>query len=242
MLPISGTIRNTVKLAGLQQKWEQKKQNGAMAIQKDMDVEQRQILMYQEDLKRMRESDKYSSLDAKIKAGKELTTEELAYLKEKNPTAYMDYLEIRREKKAYERELKNCKTKEDVQELKVTKLGHIAAQAKSVVNNPHIPKAKKLELLGKFLAKVSNIQEVHTKFVQSGSYSSLPTEEEIAHKEHENLQSTEEVAQKAQENQQSSEHSPIEDERDEEKPEFDGLKRELTQYIEQVEGMNKEQE
>lgn len=181
MLPIiTGTIRNTVRLAELDNKWQQKKKNGAQAVKKEMDAETRQILQYKEDLERMREGNQMASLEVKLKSGNALTREEIDYLKKNNPAAYRDYLEIQREKEAYEKRLKNCKTKDDVEKFKVTELGKLAAESESVANNPDIPEEKKLELIGKILGKVMNVQKVYTEFVKSGAYQELPTDEEVA--------------------------------------------------------------
>lgn len=179
LLPIiSGTIRNTVKLAELDNKWQQKKKSGF--LKQNMDAETRQIMQYKEDLEKMRESNQMAAIDAKLKSGKRLTQEEIDYLKKNNPTAYQNYLEVQQEKESYKRKLKSCKTKDDVDELKVTELGNMAAQSKKIANNPCIPEGQKLQLIGNILQKAAALQEVHMKFVESGAYSSLPTEEELA--------------------------------------------------------------
>ena len=80
ILPIFGTIRNTVKMAELNNKWEQKKKNGGKEMKKEMDPQMKQILQYKEDLKRMRESNQMASIDAKLNSGGILTPEEITYL------------------------------------------------------------------------------------------------------------------------------------------------------------------
>lgn len=176
---ISGTVRGAVKLAQLDSKWQQKKAEGNV-LKKDMDPQTRQINQYKEDLAKMRESNKMSDITAKIRSGSELTQQELDYLKKNNPSAYKDYLEIQQEKESYERELKGCKTKDEVEELKVTRLGQFAAEAKQIKNNPYIPEAKKVQLMGKILAKTMGIEKVHLEFVNSLAYQNLPTDEELA--------------------------------------------------------------
>lgn len=89
-------------------------------------------------------------------------------------------MEIQSEKEAYERELRNCKTKEDVDRLKVSKINGYLTEVKSVSNNPNIPDGAKLGLIEKILKKVMGIQKVHMEFVESGRYKNLPTEEELA--------------------------------------------------------------
>ena len=94
--------------------------------------------------------------------------------------------ETKAEKKSFERQLRNCKTKEEVERLKLQKIGGYLAAAKKISNNPSIPKGQKLALLQNIVAKVTNIHEAHMKFVKSSQYQNLPTDEELAEekKEH----------------------------------------------------------
>lgn len=179
MLPITGTVRDAVKLAELDNKWKQKK-NSAEKMKKELTPEERQIQRYQEDAEKMRESRQMAALDAKLEAGAGLTPEEIAYLRKNHPLKYKDYLETKEEQKHYKEELEACETKDDVEKLKMTKLGEFAAECKSVANNPNIPEGKKVELLGKILKKIAGVEKVHTEFVKSLRYQSLPTEEEEA--------------------------------------------------------------
>lgn len=177
LLPITGTIRNTVKMAEMDNKWQERKKNlGKNSLQQVDPLIQR----YQEDLKRMRENSVMASIDAKLKSGAQLTSKEIEYLKKNNPTAYQEYMEMCAEKEAYKRQLRSCKTKDDVQKLKINKMGSFLAEAKSVMNNPNIPKGSKVGLLEKILKKVMGIQSEHMKFVQSSQYGELPTETELA--------------------------------------------------------------
>ncbi len=195
MLPIvSGTIRSTVKLAEMDGKWQQKKKSGKLWEKKDLDPVAKQILKYKEDLEQMRESKKLSDISTKLKAGSSLTSEEIEYLQRNNPELYKEYEEIQNEKKAYERELENCKTKDDVEKLKLNKMGSLLAEAKSIMNNPNIPEGKKLGLMEKILKKTMGIQDVHMEFVKSARYLSLPTEEELAQEEKDKAERKEEAA------------------------------------------------
>lgn len=194
MLPmISGTVRNAVKLTMLDNKWKQKKESGNL-FQKELTPEQKMVNQFQEDMKKMRENNEMASIGSKIKSGDSLTPAELEYLQKNAPELYKEYMEIQAEKEAYERQLKNCKTKEEVERLKINKMNGILAQAKSVMNNPNIPKAQKLALAEKFLMKVMGIQDVHMKFVENGHYAALPTEEEVAEEKKAKAETAEKVA------------------------------------------------
>ncbi|MDE6817115.1 MAG: hypothetical protein K2P71_13950 [Lachnospiraceae bacterium] len=180
MLPImSGTIYSMGKMAELESKWKQKKESGKI-FQKEMTAEERLMARYQEDLENMRKNDTMNSISGKLRSGQELTPEEVRYLQKNNPALYQEYQEIRSEKEAYERGLKNCKTKEDVERFKINKMNGYLSQAKSVMNNPNIPKGQKKALMEKILGKTMGIEKVHMKFVASGGYAALPTDEELA--------------------------------------------------------------
>lgn len=180
MLPImSGTIYSMGKMAELESKWKQKKESGKI-FQKEMTAEERLMARYQEDLENMRKNDTMNSISGKLRSGQELTPEEVRYLQKNNPALYQEYQEIRSEKEAYERGLKNCKTKEDVERFKINKMNGYLSQAKSVMNNPNIPKGQKKALMEKILGKTMGIEKVHMKFVASGGYAALPTDEEFA--------------------------------------------------------------
>lgn len=200
ILPIVGSIRNTVKLAAMDAKWQQKKANGGKALKEEMDPQARQIQRYKEDIQKMRENNQMSSIDAKLKAGGLLTPEEISYLQKNSPQKYREYLEIRSEREAYKRQLKSCKTKEDVEKLKMTKMNSLLAEAKSVMNNPNIPKGKKVGLMEKILMKTMGVQEEHMEFVRSGQYHALPTEEEIAEEAKEKVEQGEELAEEMGDN------------------------------------------
>lgn len=179
MIPISGTIRNAVKLQQLDCKWQEKKKSGKI-FEKETDPQIRQIRQFEEDMKKMREGDIMSSITAKMKAGEDLTPEEVEYLQKNAPDMYREYMNIKGEKEAYERQLKNCKTKEEADRLKINKMNGILSQAKSVMNNPNIPKGAKVGIMEKLLMKAMGIEKVHQLFIKSGQYAKLPTDEEYA--------------------------------------------------------------
>ena len=174
---ITGTIQNQVKMQMLEMKWQQKKQN---INSKNMTQEQRMLEHFKEQAATERKRSATSELYTKLQSGGTLTAEEIAYLKENDPEALADYEKAQAEKKAYEQALKNCKTKEDVEKLKLNRLGNFAAQAKSIANNPYIPKEKKLELMQKLNNEVCLIRDAHNEFVKSRAYEELPEEAELA--------------------------------------------------------------
>lgn len=180
MLPIiSGTVRNAGKLMQLDNKWQQKKAEGKI-FAKELTPEERLLNHFQEQLEDMKKSKTMNDISNKVMSGDTLTLEEIEYLKKNNPQLYKTYMEVRAEREAYKKDLEKCKTKEDVDRLKLNKMSSYLSEAKSITNNPNIPKGQKLALIQKILMKATNVQDVHMKFVESGKYAALPTEQELA--------------------------------------------------------------
>lgn len=168
---------HTVKLAQLDEKWQKKKEN-TKAKKEEISPEMKKLMQYQEDMAQIREGNQMSSIDTKLKSGAELTPDEIAYLKKNRPEAYQEYEEIKREREAYKNQLKNCKTKDDVEKVKLSKMGNFMAEAKNISQNPRIPKDKKLKLMEKLLKKTMGVDKIHTEFTKSQIFRNLPTEEE----------------------------------------------------------------
>lgn len=176
----TGTIQSQVSLQMLDLKWQKKKQD--INSKKDTDgMTQDEILL--DSLERQaqteRERSATSELYTKLKTGGTLTEEEIAYLKEHDPEALAEYEKAQTEKKAYENALKNCRTKEDVQRLKLNRMGSFAAQAKEIASNPYIPKDKKVVLMQRLNNEVCMIRDAHQAFEKSRAYEALPEEQEL---------------------------------------------------------------
>ena len=73
---IAGTIRNSVSLASLESKWQQKKQGISKGNKENLTAEERELQRFQEQADNIRESKKSTDIDTKLQAGGELTAEE----------------------------------------------------------------------------------------------------------------------------------------------------------------------
>lgn len=181
---IAGTIRNKVNLQMLDTKWQQKKADlNSGKTQKEMTQEERTLAQFQEQMDKERESNSHANTYNKLKSGGKLTSDEIEYLQKNDPEALAKYREDLAEKKAYENELKNCKTKDEVQSVKMNRMGNLASEAKSISTDPYIPLDKKVELMNQLNNKVCLISEAHNEFVKSEQYRKLETVQEIAKEE-----------------------------------------------------------
>lgn len=175
MITLSGTVRNSVQLASLDSKWQQKKKSGeVLKKNQDMMDEERELQSYQKQADDIREGNRTTDLTNKLMSGAPLSPEEKAYLTQNNPQAFKDYEELKSKKDSYRNELKNCKSKADVEKLKLSRMGNYMAQAKEIANDPNIPKDKKIELMQKLSKEVDEIEETHEEFTKTMTYSDLP--------------------------------------------------------------------
>lgn len=168
-----GSINAQIKNMKMEFKWNEKKKTGDMIPKTP---EQR----YMEEW-RQQQREKDTTLEtiySKLQSGKQLTLQEMQYLEEKNPQAYQKAKAIEMEKESYEKALKRCRTKEDVERLKMNHVSSILSNVKSVMNNPAISESKKLELVMQEHCRMESIKESTQEFVESGRYHALLTEAE----------------------------------------------------------------
>ena len=185
MQMISGTVKNAVQLQVLNNKWQQKKDSGKLTkdernARENWTKEDYLIQDIKEQAEQNRKAEHDTRIDNKIMAGGTLTPDEEKYLEQNNPEALKKYKEIKAEKKLYEEKLKKCRTKEEVERVKLNTMGEYASALKKVVNDPLIPKSEKLAKAREMLAKTNNVQNVHISFVNSSEYEELPAEGEEA--------------------------------------------------------------
>lgn len=119
-----------------------------------------------------------SQIDLKLNSGKKLTAEEMDYLQKHDPQKYQKVKQIEAEQENYEKELKRCRTKEEVQRVKMAHTASSFSAVNNIKNNPAIPEEKKLELIMQEHRKNMALEETAREFVESGKYAKLPTEEE----------------------------------------------------------------
>lgn len=181
---LSGTIASTVQLQMLNNKWMQKKESGNVLSKQELNErstwtsEQFMIADFQDQLEHNRETQKRQKIDNKIMSGGSLSPEEISYLEKNDPVALKKYRETKEEKESYKEKLRQCKTKEEVDRVKLQKLGELESSLSSVVNDPTIPKSAKLAKAQEILAKTNNIEAAHLEFVKSADYQSMSTDDE----------------------------------------------------------------
>lgn len=180
-----GSLGNYMRNLQLQTQWQLKKQSGDFKSHKKSlqewlkDTSSSTLSEMNDALNNNSNIDK-DALYAKIQNGKKLTAAEKDYLRKNDPVMYEKVKSIERESAAYEKEMKRCKTKEEVQRVKTAHVNASLSVVKSVENNPNISDAQKLAYAMVEQAKIRAIAEITAKFVKSGEYGKLPTDAEYA--------------------------------------------------------------
>ena len=181
------SIGKYTKNMEMQMKWKQRKANNDFTA--DGSTTLSDSIARQAEEIRKSQADGSSKLSAQIRtklaAGKKLTQEEMDYLQKNDPQTYQKAKAIEEEQKCYEEELKRCRTKEDVQRVKMNHTAASLSTVNNVKNNPAIPEGAKLGIMWQELMKTRALEETMGEFVKSGRYAQLPTEAEKAEAEKE---------------------------------------------------------
>jgi len=188
------SLNSYVRTNEMTRKWTLKKDTGDMTADGTMSVSEawRQKKNAQDklimqglipDQNEQKENDKLTAIRTKMSNGEELTPEELALLKEKDPQAYQSEMERRQSAESYKRDLSNAKTKEEFQRIRMSRASANMTRLNAVKNDSAIPDSAKLAIYGDINARLKTEREIERKFVESGEYGKLPTEREKAEAE-----------------------------------------------------------
>lgn len=184
----TGSIYSYTQTLKLSQTWNIKKNNGNY-LQKDSSIHANntednaaisEFDQYREQLEQLQQQNNPDllTLYSKLHGGKKLSAEELNYLRDHDPSSYQQAKEMEAERESYKRELKQCRTKEDVERLRTNRIAARFAVANSISHNSNIPKLTKMQLMAAECAKIQAIDEETRTFKTSLAYTHMPTDAE----------------------------------------------------------------
>ena len=178
---ITGTLYEAGKMMVMQNKWEQKKSTGNInkKEKKELTPQEKELQRYKEQLEETKKGNEYSALYSKIQSGQKLSPAEEDKLKAQDMKAYLDYKADQAEQEAFEEKLKHCKTKDEAQRLKTTKMQSNLSKIKNVENDPYISDAEKLRIARQIQGDTTATAKIFDKFTQSEEYDKMPTEAEL---------------------------------------------------------------
>ena len=144
---------------------------------KPLSVQEREIEHMKERLEHNKECSAVAKLDAKVKMGQVLSKEEIEYLKENEPKIYENWKEIERERKAIEKELKNARSEEDVDNIKNRRVSQYNSELKDVQQSSMGIEAKR-EASEQIGAKLMTLLDLYNKFIKTSSNKNKSEDEE----------------------------------------------------------------
>ena len=133
-----GSISNYTKTLKLQTQWEIKKQSGDVTSHSKSLNDLLGAASSADAEKEHTNDDKLSEIMQKVYSGKKLDSKEMEYLQAKSPELYQKVRDMEQEHKSYENELKNCKTKEDVQRVKMSHMSSFARTIRQATKTSQI--------------------------------------------------------------------------------------------------------
>ena len=191
-----GSLSCYMKNMKLETKWKQKKKSGDFQSESKKTELQRKNeqfkAQYYKQQEENPEDDTLKAINNKIAAGTKLSATEMRYLQSKNPMLYQKIKNDEKQEKAFEKELKECKTKDEVEKLKFNNVSKAMSAIGAVKSNPNIPEGTKLAVAESEMRKLQKLDKIAAKFVKSGEYSKLPTEAEVQKAEKEISQAMQE--------------------------------------------------
>ncbi|MFN2927073.1 hypothetical protein ACKX2L_09110 [Lachnospiraceae bacterium YH-ros2228] len=186
-----GNLRTYTKNLTMTKQWKQRKASGQMVVRYNEDnyiteagknMARKKQADYQL-LTEMQEEQKNTDtrlqeIHDKLAYGASLNDDELEYLKDKDPQLYTKLKAEQAQNEAFAKRLSQAKTKDEAKQLMIERENSALMKVKSVENNPHISIADKLTIYQEANRSVNQGQEIFRRFVASGAYDRLPTEEE----------------------------------------------------------------
>lgn len=189
-----GSINTYIKSLKMQQKWTERRQAGDYSGKEKKQTldewirEQSKPQPMRGQERTEAESANLQSIQMKVSNGKSLTPEEKEFLKKHDPDTLKKAETIERAREDFKQALRRCRTKEDVERLRMTQLNSSMTIINAVENNPNIPLHKKLEIALLENGKVNAMQEEVHHYVEDGRYEKLPTDAEKLEAEKQELE------------------------------------------------------
>lgn len=175
-----GSVNNYIKNMGMQQNWDRKQQTGNFKPDGTKNIGEwveKQKQSINEAKKEPKEDKLLGDIKNKLSSGNRLLASELEYLQKNDFETYKQAKAAETERNIYERELRMCRTKEDVQKYKMAHTARALENVKSAMNSGG-SKDDKLEAVMGEQKKMSAINAAEKDFVKSGEYSKLPSQAE----------------------------------------------------------------
>lgn len=165
-----GLMHDYLKSVDLQQKWRQQKQNQQNTLKKNS-------AFAIDPLLKQIEKSRMEIATSKLSLGQGLSASEMEYLRCNNPELYAKAEKIAREREDYKRQLKRCKTKDEVHRTRMRKMAAFLSEFRIARDCGSGSDVADIQ------TRLSHNSDEHVNFINSPEYQKLPWEsEELAKK------------------------------------------------------------
>jgi len=168
MLFYSGTIQQYIKSVQQRTEWSFKQQ----------EVKKNPLL---EDMEKARKDFKMSMITNLLRAGKRLTSEEKAFLRQHAPDLYHQAVTVEAERDSFKKALSGCRTKDAADRLYHSQTLRFAGEI-SYVAKCSAPTDAKQKAINFIEYRAAAIGEAYREFTSEAKYKKLPTEAELREK------------------------------------------------------------
>ncbi|MCR5085553.1 MAG: hypothetical protein K6A65_08660 [Succinivibrionaceae bacterium] len=124
------------------------------------------------------QEERLEAIRVKLQGGKRLTTAERQYLSTADPVAYAQVLSAEAQRRRYERQLRECRTREEVEALRLSSLGQSLGNLRSVAAAADPGSGAGQSLLAAEGYRAQGLCASTTEFAASREYRDLPTDRE----------------------------------------------------------------
>lgn len=162
------SMNTNSKIARLQNAWQQRLASGDMTAKRDL-YSLQPVTGAEDD-----DQGKLQQIHAKLQYGGKLTEKERDYLKTKDPKTYSDLMKEEEEQKSYERSLRLCRTQEDVQSLKLSRIARSLSAIKEAERDSSLSKEEKMQVAVRELRTLNHAIKSTDEFARSAAFRSLP--------------------------------------------------------------------
>lgn len=186
-----GNLRTYTKNLTMTKQWKQRKASGQMVVRYNEDSyiteagknmarkKQADYQLLTEKQEEQKNTDtRLQEIHDKLAYGASLNDDELEYLKDKDPQLYTKLKAEQVQNEAFAKKLSQAKSKDEAKQIMIERENSALMKVKSVENDPYISIADKLTIYQESNRSVNQGQEIFRRFVASGAYDRLPTEEE----------------------------------------------------------------
>ena len=142
-----------------------------------MTQHQRMAEFLQESKEENRRAMAVLALEGRMLSGGRLSSDELSFLRENAPHLYEKAVRVAHERREFERQLENARSKREVADIHHRAMTQFAAEAGNVARSG-LPRAERESAMKAIQMRMAAIQNEHARFVQSERYQALPDDDD----------------------------------------------------------------